>query len=102
MNGNELFLESLGNQIAEQVMSRLTSFIEELTNSDKILYTEEQAASLLSMDHHTLGNERRDGRITGVKVRGGKVRYRRSDLLEYAAERRIRLPERKYEKVSIN
>lgn len=101
MNANDNFLESLGGQIAEQIMAKMAAVIEELTNSDKILYTEAEAAELLSMEQHTLGNERRDGRITGTKIRQGKVRYLRSDLLKYAQERRIKLPERKFEKVSI-
>ncbi len=101
MSTKDNFLESLGGQIADLVMDRMTSVIEELTNSDKILYTEQDAAELLSMDPHTLGNERRDGRIVGIKVRQGKVRYLRSDLLKYAQERRIHLPMRSHENISI-
>ncbi|MCG6157114.1 helix-turn-helix domain-containing protein [Rubinisphaera margarita] len=102
MSQTDTFLELLGKQIAEEVLAQLTPYIEELISSERILYTEDEAAALLGMESRSLADERRDGRIVGTKIRQGRVRYLRSDLIKYANERRIVLPERTHDSITIH
>src|SRR5262245_46503780 len=54
---------------------------------ERLAYGEAEAARLLSLHPHQLRDERRRGRIKASLVVGGRVRYRREDLLDYLAAR---------------
>ena len=56
-------------------------------SSDRIAYDEREAAERLGLERHVLRDERYRGRITAYKVAGGRVRYRREDLLAYLLAR---------------
>lgn len=102
MNAENSFIEQLGGEVAAQVVEMIIPVIEERICSDKILYTEEEAAGLLGLEPHTLGSERRDGRIHASKLRKGRVRYLRSDLIKYANDRRVVNPKKKKKFVKFN
>jgi hypothetical protein len=52
---------------------------------DRLAYSEPEAADLLGLKHHVLRDERLRGRIGHTKIVGGRIRYRREDLLAYLA-----------------
>lgn len=53
------------------------------TAGDKIAFTEEDAARLLSLRRTQLRDERLRGNISASHVVGKRVRYLKSDLLKY-------------------
>jgi hypothetical protein len=74
-------LEPLVVSIVEKVMkSRPTPQAEE-----KLAYTEEEAAKLLSLSRWQLRDERYRGRIQASQVVGKRPRYTRADLEAYLA-----------------
>ena len=56
-------------------------------DSELIVCTEADAASLLGLEPHQLRDERYRGRINAYQVVGNRVRYLRADLLAYATAR---------------
>lgn len=56
---------------------------QKLLNDDRLAYSEPEAARLLGLADHQLGDERRRGRIGCSRVVGRQVRYTVRDLSEY-------------------
>jgi hypothetical protein len=56
---------------------------------DKIAFSEQEAARLLSLNVWQVRDARRRGEIVASQLMCRKVRYTRDDLLRYLAERRI-------------
>jgi hypothetical protein len=56
--------------------------------TDRLAYSEEEAARLLGLEPHVLRDERRRGRIGASCIVGRRIRYTRQDLLDYLAARR--------------
>jgi hypothetical protein len=52
---------------------------------ERLAYSESEAADLLGLKPHVLRDERLRGRIGHTKIVGGRIRYRREDLLAYLA-----------------
>jgi hypothetical protein len=55
--------------------------------TEKLGYSEAEAAALLNVHQHVLRDERMRRRIRASKIVGGRIRYLRSDLMEYMIER---------------
>lgn len=81
-------LRPLVQSIVEEILQRL-----ELTRSalptNRLAWSEPEAAALLGMLPHVLRDERRRGRISASSVAGRRIRYLRSDLEAYLAARRV-------------
>lgn len=56
---------------------------------DKLAYSEQEAARLLSLESHQLRDERLRGRIRASQIVGRRIRYTREDLLSYLSGRRF-------------
>lgn len=84
---SETDLATIAEQIAELITARMTGA--ELIDG-VLAYPEAEAARLLSLNRHQLRDERIDGRIKASTTRGGKIRYLKSDLLEYLERNRWR------------
>jgi hypothetical protein len=56
--------------------------------SGRLAYSEPEAAALLGLAPWVLRDERRRGRIAASSVVGRRIRYLRSDLERYLADRR--------------
>ena len=70
------------------VTEALAQFDAARPSSDRIAYSEQEAAALLGLEPHQLRDERYRGRLRAYRVVGGRVRYLREDLLAYATSRR--------------
>lgn len=79
-------LEPLITAVIERTLARLEDGREQL--SDKLAYSEAEAARLLSLNEHQLRDERRRARIQASVGPGKKILYTRSDLLAYLMGRR--------------
>jgi hypothetical protein len=53
------------------------------TLGDKLGFTEAEAAALLGIESHVLRGERHRKRVKAFVIAGGRVRYRREDLIAY-------------------
>ena len=79
-------LRPLVEAIVREVVGQLENNRE--AAGDKLAYSEEEAARLLSIRPHVLRDERLRGRIAASSIVGRRVRYLRSDLLSYMGARR--------------
>jgi len=70
--------------IVESVVAELNAQFD--ADSDRLAYSEEDAAGLLGVPATTLRDERLRGRVEASMV-GRKVRYTRAHLLDYLARR---------------
>jgi len=56
--------------------------------NDKIAFAEPEAARLLGLEVHQLRDERLRGRIRASQIVGKRIRYLKSDLLDYLLSHR--------------
>ena len=56
---------------------------------DRLAYGEAEAARMIGLHVHQLRDERLRGRIAASKIVGGRIAYRREDLVEYLMSRRV-------------
>ncbi|MEI8375377.1 MAG: helix-turn-helix domain-containing protein [Planctomycetota bacterium] len=54
----------------------------------KLAYSEYEAAQLIGLNERQLADERRRGRIKASSIVGRRIRYLKSDLIEYMLSRR--------------
>jgi hypothetical protein len=72
------------------VAEGLTALESERAKLDgQLAYSEEHAARLLGLKVHVLRGERLRGRIQASKIVGRRIRYLKSDLIDYLLRRRI-------------
>jgi hypothetical protein len=57
--------------------------------SDRLAYSEAEAARLLGLHTHQLRDERLRKRVSASQIVGKRIRYTRDDLLRYLSERRV-------------
>jgi hypothetical protein len=81
-------LKPLVRAVVEETLAAVRS-AEAAVPTDRLCYSEPEAARLLGLEAHQLRDERLRGRIVASKVVGSRIRYQRSDLLDYLAERRV-------------
>jgi hypothetical protein len=81
-------LKPLVRTVAVELLAELRR-AEAAVPADRLCYSEPEAARLLGLEPHQLRDERLRGRIIASKVVGSRIRYQRSDLLGYLAERRV-------------
>ncbi|WP_373653381.1 helix-turn-helix domain-containing protein [Schlesneria sp. DSM 10557] len=55
---------------------------------DRLAFSEPEAARLIGLEPHQLRDERGRGRIGASQIVGRRIRYTRSDLLQYLARNR--------------
>ncbi|TXT21172.1 MAG: hypothetical protein FD138_4090 [Planctomycetota bacterium] len=84
LNGDDL--KPLIQAVANEVVATMQADAERI--GEKLAYTEQEAARLLSMQSYQLRDERRDGRIQASVGRGGRILYSKGDLLAYLRTRR--------------
>lgn len=66
-----------------ETMARIRADEAEL--GERLAFSEQEAARLLSMESHQLRDERLRGRIAASQIVGRRIRYRREDLIAYLA-----------------
>ena len=69
-----------------EVMARIRD--DETALGDRLAFSEQEAARLLSLESHQLRDERLRGRIAASRCVGRRIRYRREDLIAYLARHR--------------
>jgi hypothetical protein len=74
-------LRPLVESVVEQVLLRFHS------DSDRIAFSETEAAEILGVPRTSLRDDRLRGRISASLV-GRRIRYTRQDLLDYLADRK--------------
>lgn len=80
-------LAPLVRQVVAEVLAQQREAEAQLPG-DRLAYSESDAAALLDLEDHVLRDERRRGRIKASAVVGRRIRYLRSDLVEYMLGRR--------------
>jgi hypothetical protein len=76
--------------VIEAVVAEMVAKLEiqrEVLNG-KLAYSEYEAAQLISLTERQLADERRRGRIKASSIVGRRIRYLRSDLMDYLLSRR--------------
>lgn len=87
--GSVLFdREALRPLIKEVIKETVAEINGQSTNDSRIAYSEAEAAQMIGLTQRQLAEERRDGRIQASQTRGGRIRYLKSDLVEYLRSRR--------------
>jgi hypothetical protein len=81
-------LEPLIRRVVEETLTRLEAERARLEGSNKLAFTEPEAAALMNLAPHQLRDERRRGRIQASVGPGRKILYTRQDLLNYLLSRR--------------
>ena len=56
---------------------------------DKLAFDEQEAARLLGIEPHVLRDARLRGCISASRITGRRIRYARTDLLEYLQRNRV-------------
>ena len=79
-------LEPLIRQIVAEVVAQLETDRAKL--GEKLAYSEAEAARLLGLREHQLRDARLAGKVGCSQVTGRRIRYTRSDLLEYLSQNR--------------
>ena len=69
-----------------ETMARIRN--DETALGDRLAFSEQEAARLLSLESHQLRDERLRGRIAASRCVGRRIRYRREDLIAYLARHR--------------
>lgn len=80
-------LRPLVEQVIDQALARLDEARGKVP-ADRMAYSEQEGARLLSLAPHQLRDERHRGRIAASHVVGKRVRYLRADLLNYLMRKR--------------
>ena len=70
-----------------ETLARISA--DELRMGDKLAFNEAEAARLIDLEPHVLRDERLRGRIKASKIVGRRIRYQRSDLLDYLNKNQI-------------
>ncbi len=70
--------------VVAETLAQLRSEQEKVP-TDRLAYSEKEAAEMLGLAVHQLRDERHRGRIEASQVVGRRVRYLRDDLLAYLA-----------------
>jgi hypothetical protein len=78
-------LQPLITDIVRQVLEHIDDI--RATVPDRVAFTEAEAAALLGLESHQLRDERIRGAVPAFMVTGGRVRYRREDLVAYLVAR---------------
>ena len=73
-------------ETVSEVMARIRD--DETALGDRLAFSEQEAARLLSLESHQLRDERLRGRIAASQIVGRRIRYRREDLIGYLARHR--------------
>ncbi|WP_397569045.1 helix-turn-helix domain-containing protein [Schlesneria sp. T3-172] len=81
----ESFAPVIAAVVAETIAAIQT---DEERLGDQIAFSEQKAARLVDMEPHQLRDERLRGRIGASQIVGRRIRYTRSDLLQYLARNR--------------
>ena len=81
--------DGLLDELAKRIVLKLVEHLETVNASDGICFTEEEAAAILRIQPRQLADERREGKISYSKIRQGRTRYSKADLVEYMAGRRV-------------
>ncbi|WP_459557419.1 helix-turn-helix domain-containing protein [Lacunimicrobium album] len=81
--------DTILDDLAKRIFQRLAEHLDTILHDDGICFTEQEAASLLKIEPRQLGDERREGKISCSKIRQGRIRYSKADLVEYLAGRRV-------------
>jgi hypothetical protein len=81
-------LRPLVAEIVHQVLATLDQ-AKAAVPSDRLAYSEPEAARLLGLNGHQLRDERLRGRIAASKIVGRQTRYLREDLIAYLMRERI-------------
>jgi len=82
-------LDSLIASVVERTLAQVDADRAKV-DAGQLCYSEEEAARLLFLEPHVLGDERRRGRIAASQIVGRRIRYTRDDLLAYLAARRFK------------
>src|SRR5690242_10723471 len=80
-------LRPLVEQVVQLAIERMEEMKAELP-PDRLAYSEPEAAALLGLNTHQLRDERLRGRVAASLVVGRRVRYLRSDLIDYLMRER--------------
>src|SRR5262249_8701268 len=75
-------------QVVEQTL-RVLGESRAAQRESRLAYSEDEAAQLLGLESHVLRDERRRGRIKASSIVGRRIRYLRSDLVDYLMARRV-------------
>jgi hypothetical protein len=78
---DETALETLIARVIESTLARLDEARAQMGDREGL--TEEEAARLIGLEPHVLRDERKRARIKGYVIVGGRVRYRRQDVIAY-------------------
>jgi hypothetical protein len=79
-------LRPLIQEVVAEVLAQLREAEAKLP--EKLCYSEQEAARLLSLNVWQLRDERLRGRISASAIVGKRIRYARQDLIAYLASRR--------------
>jgi len=80
-------LAPLVERVVHEVIAKLEAQRE--AAKEKLAFTEEHAAQLLSMETHQLRDERLRGRIGASLIACNRIRYSQADLTAYLNSRRF-------------
>lgn len=81
-------LKPLIAAVVREVLEQIQADAAAVAGGDRLCFSEAEAASMLGMTRWQLRDERLRGRIAGSRGPGRKIRYLKSDLVEYLASRR--------------
>jgi hypothetical protein len=73
----------------EATITRLTADQGLASGTDRLCYSEAEAAELIGLNPHQLRDERLRGRVGHSRIVGNRVAYSREDLLRYLARCRV-------------
>ena len=79
-------LRRLIREVVQEALAQLDQA--RATVGDRLAYSEAEAAAMLGLNQHQLRDERRSGRIAASQIVGGRIRYRREDLIAYLMAKR--------------
>jgi hypothetical protein len=85
----QLGVEALAPMV-RQVVAETLARLEETRHvpPERLAFPEAEAAALLGLHPHQLRDERLRGRVQASRGPGGKILYRRADLMDYLLSRR--------------
>lgn len=81
--------DGLLDELAKRIVLMLVEHLDAVNAAEGICFTEEEAAAILRIQPRQLAGERREGKISYSKIRKDRIRYSRTDLVEYMAGRRV-------------
>lgn len=74
--------------VVAETLTRLEAGRAQLDRSNRLAFTEQEAARLLDLEPRQLADERRRGKIAASQIVGRRIRYLRDDLVSYLLSRR--------------